>query len=100
MTLSPDMMRCFVWACVVVAGTLFAIADWRWIKRPVFGLLLVAGVIGGIVVTKLSPFDFATGGYFMEGVLISGGSALALVGYVFATIAQFALRRIGSFGPS
>jgi hypothetical protein len=36
----------------------------------------------------------------MEGVLISGGSALALVGYVFATIAQFALRRVGGCGPS
>jgi hypothetical protein len=77
MTLSPDTTRYFVWACVVVAGALLAIADWRWIKRPVFGLLLAAGGIGGIVVTKLSPFDFATGGYFMEGVLISGGSALA-----------------------
>jgi hypothetical protein len=95
MTLSPDMTRYFAWAGVVVAGSLLAIADWRWIKRPVFGLFFVAGVIGGIVVTELSHFDFATGGYFMEGVLISGGSALALVGYAFATIAQFVLRRIG-----
>jgi hypothetical protein len=100
MILASDMTRYFVWACVIMAGALCAIADWRWIKRPVFGLVLVAGMIGGIVVTKVSPFDFATGGYFMEGVLISGGSALALVGYVFATIAQFACRRIGGCGSS
>ena len=100
MTLSSDMTRYLVWAGVVVAGTLLAIVDWRWIKRPVFGLLLVAAVIGGIVLTKVSPFDFATGGYFMEGVLMSAGSALALVGYVSATIAQFVCRRIGDRGPS
>jgi hypothetical protein len=35
----------------------------------------------------------------MEGVIISAGSALALVGYVFAIAGQFASRRIGGHGP-
>jgi hypothetical protein len=35
------MTRYFVWAAVVVAGALLAVADWRWIKRPVFGALSV-----------------------------------------------------------
>jgi hypothetical protein len=94
-----DMTRYFVWAGVVVAGALFAVADWRWIKRPVFGALLVAGVLGGTIVINVSPFTFGTGGYYMEGVIISAGSALALVGYVFAIAGQFACRRIGGHGP-
>ena len=94
------MTRYFVWAAVVVAGALFAVVDWRWIKRPVFGALLVAGVLGGTIVINVSPFTFGTGGYYMEGVILSAGSALALVGYVFAMAGQFACRRIGGRGPS
>jgi hypothetical protein len=74
--------------------------DWRWIKRPVCGVLLVAGIVGGIIVTNVSPFTFGTGSYYMEGVLISAGSALALAGYVLAAIGQFASRRIRGHGPS
>jgi hypothetical protein len=96
--MSPDVTRYAVWAGVVAIGALLAILDWRWIGRPLFGALLAAGVAGGIVMTKVSPFDFSSGGYFMEGVLLSAGSALALVGYVLAAIWQFArqwLRRHG-----
>ena len=100
MNLSADMTRYFAWAAVVVAGALFAVVDWRWIRRPIFGLLLAAGVGGGIVVTQVSPFTFGAGGYYMEGVLVAAGSALALTGYVFAAGCQFARRRIGRHGPS
>jgi hypothetical protein len=96
--MSPDVTRYAVWVGVVAIGALFAILDWRWIGRPLFGALLAAGVAGGIVITKVSPFDFSSGGYFMEGVLLSAGSALALVGYVIAAVWQFArqwLRRHG-----
>ncbi len=88
------------WAAVVAAGALFAVVDWRWIKRPFFGALLVAGIGGGIIVVNVSPFSFGTGGYYMEGVLLSALSALALAGYVFAIVAQFIWRRIGGRGPS
>jgi hypothetical protein len=98
--LSHDLTRYFVWAAVVVAGALLAAVDWRWIKRPVCGALLVAGVGGGIIVTNVSPFTFGTGSYYMEGVLIAAGSALALVGYVVAALGQFACRRIRGHGPS
>lgn len=94
------MTRYFVWAGVVVAGALLAVIDWRWIGRPVLGALLVAGVAGGIVVTNGSPFTFAGGDYYMEGVIVSAGSALALVGYIFAVFGRFAWRRIGSHDPS
>jgi hypothetical protein len=95
MTPSQDMIRHFEWAAVVVAGVLCALSDWRWIKRPVFGVLLVAGIVGGNIVTYLSPFNFATGGYYMEGVLLAALAALALAGYVFAIVVQFIWRRIG-----
>ena len=94
------MKRYFVWAAVVIAGAVLAVVDWRWIKRPVCGALLVTGGVGGIIVTKESPFTFGTGSYYMGGVLISAGSALALVGYVFAAIGQFVRRRISGHGPS
>ena len=94
------MTRYFVWAAVVVAGALLAVVDWRWIKRPVFGALLVLGVLGGAIATNVSPFTFGTGGYYMEGVIISAGSALALVGYVCAIAGQFACRRIGGHDHS
>jgi hypothetical protein len=94
------MTRYFVWAAVVLAGGLLAVVDWRWIKRPVCGALLVIGIVGGIIVTNVSPFTFGTGSYYMEGVLISAGSALALVGYVVAAVGQLACRRIRGHGPS
>jgi hypothetical protein len=84
--MSPDLTRYAVWAGVVAFGILLGVVDRRWIGRPLFGALLVVGV----VMTKVSPFDFSTGGYFMEGVLLSAGSALALVGYVLAAVWQFA----------
>jgi hypothetical protein len=97
---SADTTRYLVGAGVVGLGALLGWVDWRWIRRPVFGVLLIAGVVGGIVITNVSPFDFATGGYYMEGVLISGGSALALAGYLVAAVGQFAYRRFGGRGPS
>jgi hypothetical protein len=100
MNLSQDMIRYLQWAVVVAAGVLCGFGDWRWIKRPVFAVLLVAGIVGGVTITYLSPFTFATGGYYMEGVLISAGSALALAGYVFAIIVQFIWRRIGGHDRS
>ena len=99
MNLSPDMTRYFAWAAVVVAGALFAVVDWRWIRRPVFGVLLAAGVGGGSIVSQISPFTFGAGGYYMEGVLVAAGSALALTGYVFAAGWQFARRHIGRPPP-
>ena len=94
------MTRYLVWAAVVMAGGLLALADWRWIKRPVCGAFLVTGVGGGVIVTNVSPFTFGTGSYYIEGVLISAGSALALVGYILAAVGQFAYRRIRGHGPS
>jgi hypothetical protein len=100
MRLSPDFARYFVWVGIVVVSTLLAVVDWRWIRRPVFGVLLVAGVGGGFVVEKVSPFSFSGGDHSMEGVIVSAGSALALIGYVFAVIWQFVRRRIGGHSPS
>ncbi len=48
MNLSPDLTRYFMWAGVVVVGALLAVVDWRQIRRPVFGVLLVAGVVAGL----------------------------------------------------
>ena len=98
--LSQDLTRYFVWAAVVMAGGVLAIVDWRWIKRPLCGALLIVGMVGGIIVTNVSPFTFGTGSYYMEGVLISAGSALALTGYVLAAIGRFVCRRTRDHRPS
>jgi hypothetical protein len=97
---SPDLTRYFMWAGVVVFGALFAVIDRRQIGRPVFGLLLVIGVVAGFIIEQVSPFSFGVESHYMEGVLVSAGSALALIGYVFAVFWQFVWRSIGGRRPS
>ena len=100
MNLYPDLTRYLVWAGIVGVGILLAVIDRRWIRRPVLGMLLVAGVGGGFIVEKVSPFSFGGGDHYMEGVILSAGSALALIGYVFAVFWQFVHRRFGGHSPS
>ena len=100
MDLSPDLTHYLTWATVVVFGALLAVVDWRQIRRPVFGVLLGIGVAAGFIIEQVSPFSFGGGSHYMEGVLVSAGSALALIGYVFAAVWQFVCRRIGGHRPS
>jgi hypothetical protein len=97
---SPDMTRYFMWAGVVVFGALLAVVDRRQIRRPVFGLLLVIGIVAGFIIEQVSPFSFGVESHYMEGVLVSAESALALIGYVFAVIWQFVSQSIGGRRPS
>jgi hypothetical protein len=92
--MQPYLTRYLVWAGTVAAGALLAVLD-RWIRRPLFGALLVAGVGGGLIITTVSPFSFGGGDHYMQGVIISAGSALALVGYVLEIVWHFARRRFG-----
>ena len=92
------MGRYIIWAGVIAVGTGLAIIDRRWIKWPLFAVLLVAGIVGGIITTKVSPFTFAGGDHYVEGVIVSAASALAMIGYIFAAVWQFALRRLGRDG--
>lgn len=102
--MSADLTRYFMWAGIVVAGALLAVVDRRQLKFPVLGVLLAAGIVAGFVIEQLSPFSFGAGSYYMDGVLLSAGSALALIGYVFAVVWavvwQFARRRSGAGRPS
>jgi energy-converting hydrogenase Eha subunit B len=52
-TLAADLLRYVIWGAVVAIGALVAMLDWRWIGRPLFAVLLVAGVIGGLIITKV-----------------------------------------------
>ena len=97
---SPDMTRYFMWTGVVVFGALLAVVDRRQIRRPVFGLLLVIGIVAGFIIEQVSPFSFGVESHYMKGVLVSAGSALALIGYVFAVIWQFVSQSIGGRRPS
>ena len=92
MEMSPDLARYLLWAGIIAIGTLLAVLDRRWIGWPLFGVLMLAGVAGGLIITTVSPFSFGGGDHYMAGVIVSAGSALALVGYVFAVIWQFARR--------
>jgi hypothetical protein len=93
MQLSSDLARYFVWAGIVAIGSLMAVLDWRWIRWPLFAVFLVAGVGAGLIITKINAFSFGGGSYYMEGVIISAGAALALIGYAFAVVCQYARRR-------
>jgi hypothetical protein len=74
------------WSAVVASGAAFRLVDGRWIKRPVLGLLAPAGVPIGVITTQASPFNFADGGLYMQGVLLSAASALALISYVLTWV--------------
>ena len=88
-TLSAELMRYLVWGGVIAIGALLSVLDRRWIRRPLFAVLLVAGVIGGLIITRVSPFTFGGGDHYMEGVILSAGSALALAGYALAVVWRF-----------
>jgi hypothetical protein len=83
-----DLTRYLVWMGVIALGAVVAVIDRRWIGRPVLGVLLVAGVAGGFMITKVSPFSFGGGDRYMQGVLLSAGAAMALIGYIFAAVWQ------------
>ena len=76
-----DLTRYLVWIGVIAFGAVLAVIDRRWIRRPAFGFLLGAGVAGDFIITRVSPFSFGGGDHYMEGVLLSAGAALALIGY-------------------
>ena len=57
-TLSAELTRYLVWGGVIAIGALLAVLDQRWIRRPLSAVLLVAGVIGGLIITRVSPFTF------------------------------------------
>jgi hypothetical protein len=88
-TSPAELMRYLIWGGVIAIGALLAVLDRRWIRRPLFAVLLVAGVIGGLIITRVSPFTFGGGDHYMEGVILSAGSALALAGYALAVVWLF-----------
>ena len=93
-------MRFYAACAVLIAiGAVLAISDWRWIQRPYLGVLLIAGLGAGLITTQVSPFNFADGGYYMQGVLVAAGAALALAGYVLGAVLQFAIRHVRGRRP-
>ena len=80
---------------MTIFGGVLAIVDRRVLIRWLFAPLLVAGIAGGVLLTRLSPFSFGGTSYYMQGVIISGACALALIGYVTALAALIALKRFG-----
>lgn len=80
------------WAGAIALGALLAVSDRRWIGWPFLGLFPIAGLCGGLITTQVSPFNFADGGDYMDGVVVAAASAAALVGYGLANAIQFMTR--------
>jgi hypothetical protein len=80
--MSADVFRYLAWGGAVVLGGAMAVVDRNVFRLWFFAFLLAAGIIGGLVVTTVSPFSFGSTSYYMHGIILSGGSALALSGYV------------------
>jgi hypothetical protein len=93
-----ELGRYIIWAVIVAVGIGLAALDRRWIGWPLFAALLLAGIIGGIATTKVSPFTFAGGDHYMQGVIVSAASGLAMIGYVFSAAWHFIRRRLGGNG--
>ena len=90
-----EIVSYIFWSAVVVLGVFFEFVDRKWIKRPALGLLLVAGILAGYVMTRVSPFNLADGGLGLQGFLLAAASGLALISYASAWIWNFARRRFG-----
>jgi hypothetical protein len=80
------------WASILALGAVLAVLDWRWIRRPACAVFLLACICGGFITTKVSPFNFADGGYYLQGALVFAASALALISYFVTAAAQLATR--------
>jgi hypothetical protein len=93
------MTRYVIWAAVVTIGAFLAVCDWRWFRRPWCGVLLLAILCGGLITMQVSPFNFADGGYALQGLLAAGAAGLGLIGYVAAIVVQFAARYVRGRRP-
>ena len=79
-------MNYLLWAIVIAIGFGLRVLERRFTRRPLLGALLILGMAAGYLMTRFSPFNFATGGVYMEGVILAAASALALAGYLAATL--------------
>ena len=61
--MSAELWRYLAWASVVALGATLAIVDRRVLGRWLFGLLLVAAIAVGMLVTVVSPFRFGGTSY-------------------------------------
>ena len=95
MDLPTDVVFYLFWLAVVALGALFEFADRKWIRRPALGALLFAGIPGGYIMMRVSPFNLADGGLGLQGFLLSAASGLALIGYALTCIWNFTRRRFG-----
>jgi hypothetical protein len=88
---TADLTRYLIWSSVVVAGMAMAYIDRRLIGRKILAALLLLAVAGGLLITQFNPFSFGSSSHYMEGVIVSGGAALALTGYLVALLTLMAL---------
>jgi hypothetical protein len=72
-----------IWAIPVVLGALMAFVDRLVMVSWYFAFLLLAGLLGGILRVFVGPFRYSGMGFSL---ILGGGSALALIGYVFALL--------------
>ncbi|MFO1166824.1 MAG: hypothetical protein U1E19_01725 [Rhodoblastus sp.] len=79
-------MNYLLWAIVIAIGFGLRALERRFTRRPFLGALLILGTVAGYLMTRFSPFNFATGGLYMEGVILAAASALAFSGYLAATL--------------
>lgn len=80
----------------ILGGALLGVLDRCLLRKWLIGGLLVAGIIGGMLVTVFSPFKFGGTSYYMEGVVLAAGSALALCGYAVVALLLYAWQRMRS----
>ncbi len=79
-------MNYLLWAIMIAIGLGLRALERRFTRRPFLGALLILGMVVGYFMTRFSPFNFATGGLYMEGVILTAASALAFAGYLAATL--------------
>ena len=78
---------------LALAGAGAALVDARLIGWPVLALAIVAAIALGGAAQVTRPFNFADGGWGLEGFLVVVGGMMASVGYLVAAISSWLIRR-------
>ena len=87
-----DPKALLIYILAAVAGLAAAGVERRFTRWPVVGALLVAAIIGGLLTIKASPFTFAGGDWYFEGMIAAILAAVALAGYVVGHAGMWALK--------
>ncbi len=87
-----DPKAIWIYLLAAVAGCGAAVIERRFTRWPLVGALLVLALVGGLATMRVSPFTFAGGDWYFEGLIAAVMAGVALAGYVVGLVGTLALK--------